>query len=69
MLISEARTSNQRIWLLNAAFLLARCHLLQNNRPEARAVLLEAAGLARHYGYDDVAAFFDTVKFQIKCST
>lgn len=39
---------------------MARCHLLQNNRPEARAVLLEAAGLARSYGYGEVADFYDT---------
>ncbi|XP_030020566.1 uncharacterized protein LOC115440419 isoform X2 [Manduca sexta] len=57
---TEARNANQRVWILNAIFLLARCHLLQNNRPEARAVLIEAAGLARSYGFDDVAAFFDT---------
>ncbi|KAF9424087.1 hypothetical protein HW555_000796, partial [Spodoptera exigua] len=55
-----AKASNQRSWLLNAQFLLARCHLLQNNRPEARAVLLEAAGLARSYGYSEVADFYDT---------
>ncbi|KAJ0177245.1 hypothetical protein K1T71_007254 [Dendrolimus kikuchii] len=57
---SDARASNHRVWLLNALFLLARCHLLQNNRPEARAVLLEAAVLARSYGIEDVTAFFDT---------
>ncbi|KAH9633347.1 hypothetical protein HF086_004061 [Spodoptera exigua] len=57
---TEAKASNQRSWLLNAQFLLARCHLLQNNRPEARAVLLEAAGLARSYGYSEVADFYDT---------
>ncbi|CAG4982988.1 unnamed protein product [Colias eurytheme] len=57
---TEARSSNQRIWLLNTTFLLARCHLLQNNRPETRATLIEGAGLARAYGYHDVAAFFDT---------
>ncbi|KAF9824669.1 hypothetical protein SFRURICE_004126 [Spodoptera frugiperda] len=57
---TEAKASNQRSWLLNAQFLLARCHLLQNNRPEARAVLLEAAGLARSYGYGEVADFYDT---------
>ncbi|XP_026724963.1 uncharacterized protein LOC113491947 [Trichoplusia ni] len=57
---TEARASNQRVWLLNALFLLARCHLLQNNRPEARAVLLEAAGLARSSGYHEVAEFYDT---------
>ncbi|XP_038212082.1 uncharacterized protein LOC119832489 [Zerene cesonia] len=57
---TEARSSNQRIWLLNSTFLLARCHLLQNNRPETRATLIEGAGLARAYGYHDVAAFFDT---------
>ncbi|VVD00823.1 unnamed protein product [Leptidea sinapis] len=57
---SESRSANQRVWLLNALFLLARCHLLQNNRPEARATLLEAAGLARAFGHSDVAEFFDT---------
>ncbi|CAK1547218.1 unnamed protein product [Leptosia nina] len=57
---SEARSSNQRVWLLNITFLLARCHLLQNNRPETRAALIEGAGLARVYGYRDVADFFDT---------
>ncbi|KAJ8730081.1 hypothetical protein PYW07_017119 [Mythimna separata] len=57
---TEARSSNQRPWLLNALFLMARCHLLQNNRPETRAVLLEAAGLARSYGYHEVADFYDT---------
>nr|XP_021192426.2 uncharacterized protein LOC110377748 [Helicoverpa armigera] len=57
---AEARNCNHRPWLLNAQFLLARCHLLQNNRPEARAVLLEAAGLARSFGFSEVAAFYDT---------
>ncbi|XP_022831004.1 uncharacterized protein LOC111359639 [Spodoptera litura] len=59
-LTHKAKASNQRSWLLNAQFLLARCHLLQNNRPEARAVLLEAAGLARSYGYREVADFYET---------
>ncbi|XP_047504930.1 uncharacterized protein LOC125049590 isoform X1 [Pieris napi] len=57
---AEARSSNQRVWLLNTTFLLARCHLLQNNRPETRAALIEGAGIARACGYRDVAAFFDT---------
>ncbi|CAH0723372.1 unnamed protein product, partial [Brenthis ino] len=57
---SEARSANQRIWLLNATFLLARCHILQNNRPETRATLIEGAGLAKSFGYSDVATFFDT---------
>ncbi|XP_012551224.2 uncharacterized protein LOC101736591 [Bombyx mori] len=57
---NESRASGQRVWLINATFLLARCHLLQNNRPEARAVLLEGSSLARSYGFSDVAAFFDT---------
>ncbi|XP_052759426.1 uncharacterized protein LOC113513610 [Galleria mellonella] len=57
---AECRAANQRVWLLNATFLLARCHLLQNNRPEARAALIEGTGLSRTFGYDDVAAFFDT---------
>ncbi|XP_050345917.1 outer dynein arm-docking complex subunit 4-like [Nymphalis io] len=57
---SEARSTGQRVWLLNATFLLARCHILQNNRPESRAALIEGAGLARSFGYKDVAAFFDT---------
>ncbi|XP_045535820.1 uncharacterized protein LOC106721168 [Papilio machaon] len=57
---TEARSADQRIWLLNMTFLLARCHLLQNNRPEARAALIEGASLARSYGFPDVAAFFDT---------
>ncbi|XP_063824995.1 uncharacterized protein LOC135074586 [Ostrinia nubilalis] len=57
---SEARTAGQHIWLLNSTFLLARCHLLQNNRPEARAALLEAVGLSRSYGFGDVAGFLDT---------
>lgn len=61
LMIAEARNSNQRGWLLNACFLLARCHLLQNNRPEARVVLLEGLSLARSYALYDVAAFFDTV--------
>ncbi|CAH2106357.1 unnamed protein product [Euphydryas editha] len=56
----ESRSAGQRTWLLNATFLLARCHILQNNRPESRAALIEGAGLARSYGYNDVAAFFDT---------
>ncbi|XP_032523175.2 uncharacterized protein LOC116774538 [Danaus plexippus] len=57
---SESRSANQRLWLLNATFLLARCHILQNNRPESRATLLEGAGLAKAFGYPDVASFFDT---------
>ncbi|XP_059047143.1 uncharacterized protein LOC131842583 [Achroia grisella] len=57
---AECRAANQRVWLLNATFLLARCHLLQNNRPEGRAALIEGAALSRTFGYDDVAAFFDT---------
>ncbi|XP_068632204.1 outer dynein arm-docking complex subunit 4-like [Battus philenor] len=57
---SEARLADQRIWLLNITFLLARCHLLQNNRPEARAALIEGGGLARSFGFTDVGAFFDT---------
>ncbi|KAM3964541.1 outer dynein arm-docking complex subunit 4 [Aphomia sociella] len=57
---AECRAANQRGWLLNATFLLARCHLLQNNRPEARAALIEGAALARSFGFSDVAAFFDT---------
>ncbi|CAH2037404.1 unnamed protein product, partial [Iphiclides podalirius] len=57
---AEARSADQRIWLLNLTFLLARCHLLQNNRPEARAALLEGAGLARSFGFADAVAFFDT---------
>ncbi|XP_053607894.1 outer dynein arm-docking complex subunit 4-like [Plodia interpunctella] len=57
---SEARTTNLRVWFLNATFLLARCHLLQNNRPEARATLIEGASLSRMYGYQDVADFYDT---------
>ncbi|XP_013198598.1 outer dynein arm-docking complex subunit 4 [Amyelois transitella] len=57
---SECRAANQRVWLLNATFLLARCHLMQNNRPEARAALIEGASLARSYGYQDVADFYDT---------
>ncbi|XP_075973214.1 outer dynein arm-docking complex subunit 4-like [Anticarsia gemmatalis] len=56
----EAKAGNQRVWVLNGLFLLARCHLLQNNRPEARAALMEAAGLARTYGYSEVAEFYDT---------
>ncbi|CAK1596191.1 unnamed protein product [Parnassius mnemosyne] len=57
---SEARTADQRIWLINTTFLLARCHLLQNNRPEARAALIEGAALARSFGFQDVATFFET---------
>ncbi|XP_072931543.1 outer dynein arm-docking complex subunit 4-like isoform X2 [Epargyreus clarus] len=57
---SEARNADQRTWLLNATFLLARCHLLQNNRPEARAALIEGAALARSFRYMDIASFFDT---------
>ncbi|XP_045515191.1 uncharacterized protein LOC123708490 isoform X2 [Pieris brassicae] len=57
---AEARSSKQRVWLLNITFLLARCHLLQNNRPETRAALIEGAGIARACGYRDVAAFFET---------
>ncbi|CAH0667299.1 unnamed protein product [Chilo suppressalis] len=56
-----ARSSDQRIWLLNASFLLARCHLQQNNRPEARAALIESAALAKSYDYEEVAQFLDTV--------
>ncbi|CAB3224225.1 unnamed protein product [Arctia plantaginis] len=57
---NEAKAANLQAWLLNVLFLLARCHLLQNNRPEARAVLLEATGLARSYGFGDIAEFFET---------
>ncbi|XP_045771683.1 uncharacterized protein LOC123871785 isoform X3 [Maniola jurtina] len=57
---SEAKSANLQVWLLNASFLLARCHVLQNNRPEARAQLIEGAALARSFHYPDVAAFFDT---------
>lgn len=31
-------------------------------RPEARAILLEGATLARTYGHGDVSAFFETVR-------
>ncbi|XP_041978325.1 outer dynein arm-docking complex subunit 4-like isoform X2 [Aricia agestis] len=55
-----ARQQEQRVWLLNATFLLARCHLQHNNVPEARATLLEGAAFARSFGYHDVATFFDT---------
>ncbi|XP_023949318.2 uncharacterized protein LOC112053931 [Bicyclus anynana] len=57
---AEAKSSSQHAWLLNASFLLARCHVIQNNRPEARAQLIEGAALARSFKYPDVAAFFDT---------
>ncbi|KAJ2946074.1 hypothetical protein O0L34_g4993 [Tuta absoluta] len=57
---SEARATKQRSWLLNATFLLARGHILQNNRQEARAALIEGAGLARSYRMPEVAEFFDT---------
>ncbi|XP_063618318.1 outer dynein arm-docking complex subunit 4-like isoform X2 [Cydia splendana] len=55
-----ARSSGQSVWLLNATFLLARCHVLQNNRPDARAALLEGSSMARAFGYGDVSEFFDT---------
>ncbi|KAI8436009.1 hypothetical protein MSG28_004145 [Choristoneura fumiferana] len=57
---AEARGSGQWVWLLNATFLLARGHVLQNNRPEGRAALLEGAALARSFKFDDVSEFFDT---------
>ncbi|CAH2235270.1 jg20645 [Pararge aegeria aegeria] len=57
---SEAKSSKLHAWCINATFLLARCHVLQNNRPESRAQLIEGAALARSFGYLDVAAFFDT---------
>lgn len=58
---TEARAANLRVWLLNSTFLLARCHIQQNNRPEARASLIEGAALARSYRLGNVAEFFDTV--------
>ncbi|XP_049868931.1 uncharacterized protein LOC126368815 [Pectinophora gossypiella] len=57
---AEARAASQRLWLLNACFLLARGHVMSNNRPEARASLIEAASLARSYRMPEVAEFFDT---------
>ncbi|KAL4704962.1 hypothetical protein ACJJTC_013419 [Scirpophaga incertulas] len=57
---TEARASEHRVWLLNATFLIASCHLLQNNRPEARAALIEAANTAQSYNYSAVAAFLNT---------
>ncbi|CAG9093776.1 unnamed protein product [Plutella xylostella] len=57
---ADARAANQRLWLLNAAFVFARCNIQLNNRNEAKAALLEAAGWARQFGYSDVSAFLDT---------